>query len=102
MAYCSRIDDVDDAVRFIARRSREWRAKVLDLKSRVQCCRGCGRSARRTFDRDNYHDAAEASDAIASQIPAQTPSDKSNTMVIDAPSDQWPGVRSPIHRTADR
>ena len=59
-------------------------------------------SALRTFDRENYHDTAEASDATASQIPAQTPSDRSNTTVKDAPSDQEWEERSPIHGTADR
>ncbi len=34
-----------------------------------------------------YCNTAEASDATASQIPAQTPSDRSNTTVKDAPSD---------------
>jgi hypothetical protein len=44
-------------------------------------------SARRGLDRKSYHKRADASAATASQVAAQNPSDRSYTMVKDAPSD---------------
>jgi hypothetical protein len=40
-------------------------------------------SALRTFDRENYHGATEASEATTSQMAAQNPSERSNTMVTN-------------------
>ena len=50
--------------------------------------RAVGARAVPWADFARYCNTAEASDAIASQTPAQTPSDRSNTTVKDAPSDQ--------------
>ena len=44
-------------------------------------------SARRGQGPQSYRKKAEASQATASQVAAQNPSDRSNTMVKDAPSD---------------
>ena len=48
-----------------------------------------------------YHSAADT-EVTAPQMAAQTPSDRSNTTVKDAPSDQCCEERSSIHRTTDR
>jgi len=44
-------------------------------------------SARRGLGPQSYRKKTEASQATASQVAAQNPSDRSNTMVKDAPSD---------------
>jgi hypothetical protein len=94
-------------------RSREWQAKVLDLKSRVRCG-GCGAGRRavvsvkggrqsgsakrdemeppvrvlRAADRVSYPNTAEANQPTASQSAAHSPNDRNNTAVIDTRSDQ--------------
>jgi hypothetical protein len=50
--------------------------------------RSAGVSGRRALDRESYDKKADASEATTCQTAAQTASDRSNTMVNDAPSDQ--------------
>ncbi len=57
---------------------------MLDLKSRIpprMWMRG-------GLARESYHKEADASEATACQMTNQNPSDRSNTTVKDAPSDQ--------------
>ena len=68
--------------------------------ARCQPQRAAGVRALWAADRVSYRNTAETNEPAASQITTHSPSDRNNTAVIDARSDQRSGVRFPIDRTA--